>query len=214
MKRIIRLALAGFVAVHTASCASITFENTGNGKLKGDLTVVWVGEDRFVYQGGPEGLSFLTSKKKLIKPETFYTDGGSIPRSVRSLEGFSPWGYAPAYIIHDWLFHQKDCNPAYLASKGIDFAEANEILAEVIKALVEEEQVKKNEAAFSAISWAVTTPIAERVWDAPTAECKLKPEHRNQLERASIAGAAGMARAAGRAGTTPGTVVFRRSYGR
>lgn len=214
MRRIARLLAAGLVVFGAANCANITFQNTGDGDLKGDLTVVWVGEDSFVYRGGPGGLRFVTSKGKTIQPDDFYTDGGSIPQGLRGLEGFSPWGYAPAYIIHDWLFNRKDCDPDYLTRRGIDFAEANEILAEVIKTLVRMDQVKENEAAFSAISWAVTTPIGERLWNSANSACQLKPEHRRQVERAAMPAAAARARTTAQPQTEPGTVVFRRSYGR
>nr|WP_249779640.1 DUF1353 domain-containing protein [Bradyrhizobium sediminis] len=33
-----------------------------------------------------------------------YTDGGSIPRIAQIFNGLSPWGFGPAYIVHDWIF--------------------------------------------------------------------------------------------------------------
>ncbi|MGL5446833.1 MAG: DUF1353 domain-containing protein [Rhabdaerophilum sp.] len=201
-------------------CASITLDKTKTGKLKGELAVIWVGEDRFVYVGGTNGLSFTTSDNITIKPEAFYTDGGSIPRPVRALEGFSPWGYAPAYIIHDWLFHMRDCNPDYLTKKQIDFVVANRIMAEVINTLMKEKKVQQNEAAFSSISWAVTIPFVRDVWEKPSSTCVIAPEDRPKVQTARTASmteratvslwASPSTTARGRGGA----LIFRRVYGR
>lgn len=168
-----------------AACTTFTFDNTGQGKLSGELMVVWVGEDKFVYVGGPNGLEFTPSTPgaKPIKPTRMYTDGGSIPRALRSLKGFSPWGYAPAYIIHDWLFIQRHCDPAYLEDRGIDFRASARILAEVTKVLIETRQIERNDFAFEAISWGVSTSIARRYWDEPD-QCTVSPEHMRKVEEA------------------------------
>jgi hypothetical protein len=43
-----------------------------------------------------------------------YTDGGSIPQPLRAIKVYSPWGYAPAFLVHDWLFAIKQCKrPGY-----------------------------------------------------------------------------------------------------
>lgn len=167
-----------------AGCQTFTLEGTPPGVLRGELAVVWVGEDSFVYVGGPGGLSFRTSDGKLIKPEMIYTDGGSIPRPVRALDGFSPWGFAPAYIIHDWLFIQRHCNPDYLDKLNITFEDSARILAEVIKTLIETNQVRPNETAFSAISWAVSTSIARDLWEAPNRCFPVTPVHRARVAAA------------------------------
>lgn len=36
-----------------------------------------------------------------------FTDGGSIPVQF-GLKNYSPWGYGPAFIVHDWLLHMQD----------------------------------------------------------------------------------------------------------
>jgi hypothetical protein len=43
-----------------------------------------------------------------------YTDGGSIPQPLRAIKVYSPWGYAPAFLVHNWLFAIKQCErPGY-----------------------------------------------------------------------------------------------------
>ena len=77
-----------------------------------------------------------------------YTDGGSIPRIAQAFNGFSPWGYAPAYMIHDWLLsdvivwlmaNQARGSTRYAMSTSTNSAT---ILAESIQALVASNQVK------------------------------------------------------------------------
>lgn len=219
MRKIVILLAFGLLL---AGCATFTFDNTGQGQLKGELTVIWVGEDKFVYVGGPNGLEFTPSgtNARPIKPGLMYTDGGSIPAPIKAWKGFSPWGFAPAYIVHDWLFVQHHCDPAYLDDRGIDFEASARILAEVTKVLIQTRQVERNDLAFEAISWAVASPIARKLWDAPNT-CGVSAQHRERvrlaLEQDRQDGRIRAMRAPGAAAPGPATptsprVVFRRTY--
>lgn len=166
------------LALLLAGCRFYHFDTTATGQLTGQVVVIWVKPDRFVYVPHPtDPLTFRPSRGPAIVPDLMYTDGGSIPRIVQAAPGFSPWGYAPAYIIHDWLFTLRDCDPAALARLQVDFDRSSEILAEVIKALVANGVVLRNDNAFSAISWAVSTPIARQAWDMPACR-RVSPDHR------------------------------------
>ena len=107
-----------------------------------------------------------------------YTDGGSIPKIAQVFNGLSPWGYAPAYMVHDWLFTARQCHTDNPADKrftwiaAVPFSEPAKILGEAIKALIASKQVQEKDVAPSAITWAVTTPVAEKSWNAHGA-CKL-----------------------------------------
>jgi hypothetical protein len=95
---------------------------------------------------------------------------------LRGLQGFSPWGYAPAYIVHDWLFAAHHC---IAAGKPMDPRDAGEVekvrafsfrnsidaLAEVMKTLMETQRVATDPGAFDAISLGVETPVAENLWN-------------------------------------------------
>lgn len=149
--------------------------------------VFWVGEDKFVYY--PYYSDPLTYKlpaqlakrvgKDFIRPGAIYTDGGSIPRAVRGWAGFSPWGYGPAYIVHDWLFVARHCilnNRIELHDKRdweevdkvrkVDFQLSADMLAAVIQALVKQEKVPARGFAPSAIYTAVESGVARRLWDS------------------------------------------------
>ncbi|MFW2440396.1 MAG: hypothetical protein ACN4GR_13615 [Arenicellales bacterium] len=109
-----------------------------------------------------------------------YTDGGSIPRIFWSVPGYSPWGIAPAYIIHDWLFVAHHCGiPDY---KSVTFTESSRFMGESIKTLMETTRVPKDESLFFNIVAAVKTPIARSLWDKGV--CDLPPE---QLAYGTIA---------------------------
>ena len=72
------------------------------------------GSGRFVYVPSPgRPLTFHRRSHdatvRTIVPEMMYTDGGSIPRQAQLFRGFSPWGFAPAYMVHDWIFVARHC---------------------------------------------------------------------------------------------------------
>jgi hypothetical protein len=183
----IRAELAIFSAFCVAACASFTYEGTSPGKLRGQLLVIWVGEDRFVYwpyTNDPLTLALASDlQQKLgiqtVRPGLMYTDGGSIPRPLRAFDGFSPWGYAPAYIMHDWVFAAHHCiveakpDPTdmveYDKIKRFAFEDSAALLAEVMKSLMVDHRVRTNAEAFNLISFGVDSVVARNLWDATTA---------------------------------------------
>jgi hypothetical protein len=184
----LRRALIGLAAtVLLSSCATYSYDKTPRGTLKGQLMVVWVGEDRFVYWPNTkdplryERADGSTLPVASIRPGLMYTDGGSIPRPLRGLQGFSPWGYAPAYVVHDWLFAAHHCLVAGLPMdprdkdelekvRALSFKDSIDALAEVMRTLMADKRVKTNPAAFDAISFGVETTIAENLWNSGKCE--------------------------------------------
>ncbi len=55
------------------------------------------------------GVPTRKAPAQLIRPGLMYTDGGSIPKIAQVFKGLSPWGYAPAYMIYDWVFTARHC---------------------------------------------------------------------------------------------------------
>jgi hypothetical protein len=183
---LVRAAFAILLTIFVAACASFTYEGTSSGTLRGQLLVVWVGEDKFVYWPYTnDPLTFELGpdlQKKLgirtIRPGLMYTDGGSIPRPLRAFDGFSPWGYAPAYIMHDWVFSAHHCivqgkpDPTDVAEydkiRLFSFEDSGALLAEVIKTLMVNNRVRPNAEAFSLISFGVDSVVARNLWDTAT----------------------------------------------
>lgn len=173
-------------AVAAGGCTIPRTSFTDPGSIDGRLMVFWVGEDKFVYYPytqeplvyrlPPELEARLGVKE--IRPGAIYTDGGSIPRAVRGLAGFSPWGYGPAYIVHDWLFVAHHCIQHDLTARHdprdmgevdivrrVDFPLSADILSGVIQALIKEKRVPERGFAPDAIYTAVDSGFAKKLWN-------------------------------------------------
>lgn len=161
-----RLILLLSLTLFVTGCADFVYWKTDIGEFKGKLDVRWVEPDRFVYvPNETDPLRFTTANGQQITPRLMYTDGGSIPRLFWGVPGYSPWGYAPAYIVHDWLFQAHQCQ--YTDVAWVTFDDSARILAEGIKTLMENQVAPKNETVLYSIYEAVKTPIAEKLWKAP-----------------------------------------------
>jgi hypothetical protein len=86
-------------------------------------------------------------------------------KSRRCFNGFSPWGYAPGYMIHDWMFVGRHCHvdgepgSRFDQIRDVGFDDSATILAEAIQALVASNQVKANDVAGVARSIALLQKI-------------------------------------------------------
>lgn len=189
------LGALGLLAV-LSGCGSLDYTKLTPGALSGSLFVMWIdegnssGDGTFLFVPDPnDPLTFTRANQALpgavIKPGLMYTDGGSIPKVAQVFNGLSPWGYAPAYMIHDWLFVAHHCivdgeaDPRFTQVQGVTFQDSAEILGEAIKALVEARTVKANDVATGAITSAVAGPVAKGLWDTrgACAASHVKPEH-------------------------------------
>lgn len=189
------------------SCGKLDYDRLpDDGEFQGSLLVMWVGENttnagsgRFVFVPAPgDELRFVRGAAAAgdtvteIRPGMMYTDGGSIPRQVQFFKGFSPWGYAPAYMVHDWLFVARRCWQEDGASEEekaiaqLDFIETAEIIGEAIKALIKDGTVQQNDVAPGVISRTVAGPISERLWEkpAPCRDDRVSAAHREQVAAA------------------------------
>ena len=194
----------------------VDYEALKPGTFEGSLFVMWVGEGgpagagEFVYVPSPERpLTFrrtagAAGSVEVIRPGLMYTDGGSIPRLGQVFEGFAPWGYAPAYMVHDWLFEARHClrdgldDGTYTDLAGVGFTEQAAILGEAIKTLIAENRVKPNDVAPAVITAALQSETARALWDREGV-CRVpavSDAHRAEIEaafpgvpRATIAGA-------------------------
>lgn len=113
------------------------YERTETGELKGKLVVEWLSPDSFLFVPDSEDpLTFRRKNDEVIQPNQMYTDGGSIPAALRAIKSYSPWGYAPAFILHDWLFVMQACKiPGY---ENFDLDKAATIMSEAMKTIMED----------------------------------------------------------------------------
>lgn len=207
----------------TAACGQVDYDDIKAGEFTGSLFVMWIGEGgpsgdgEFVFVPNPaDPLTFQLADARgnvqSIRPGMMYTDGGSIPKIGQVFNGFGPWGYAPAYMVHDWLFVARHCNvdgtPTEEERKmaAITLQDSAEILASSIKALVASGRVKRNDVAGSTISGAVAGPIARNLWDKRGVCQKQRVTDADRMAaEAAIPGSSALRR--GAAAVPPATVI-------
>ena len=90
------------------------------------------------------------------------TDGGSIPRALWFVKDLSPWAYAPAFLIHDWLFDLHHCNQT-----GKTFDEVRDIMMEGVRTLMESGVCERNRLTFDLIYAGIDSFVARQVWEKP-----------------------------------------------
>ncbi len=169
------LALCGL-----AACAGKPYADDRAGRFAGRLQVVWVsqgnqdaGDGNFLYV--PSGGRPLVFKRPAgvdgpaeIQPGLLFTDGGSIPKLLQIFGPLSPWGYGPAYVIHDWLFVVHHCFVDGTPRPGtvdLSFPQSVDILGEAIRTLQTDHYAKVDEGAGVAVVAAVGAPITRAKWD-------------------------------------------------
>jgi len=129
------LALAGCADLLEATFGAL-YDRTDTGELKGKIIVQWVDHDKFEFVPDPaDPLIFRRRNGETIQPQRMFTDGGSVPPALRAIKSYSPWGYAPAFIVHDWLFVMKQCGIA--GNDQFDVDKAATIMAEAMKTVME-----------------------------------------------------------------------------
>jgi hypothetical protein len=149
-----------------------SYEDFRVGSLKGKLVVQWWEPDKFVFLPDKDDpLTFKRSDGETITPGRMFTDGGSIPRPLWIFRQYSPWGYAPAFIVHDWLFHMKQCGLPGKDKYNHEIAAT--VMAEVMKTMMETKKVDVAKLSLLAMYEAVDSNIAQTYWD--TGKCELPP---------------------------------------
>ncbi|NMF88193.1 DUF1353 domain-containing protein [Aromatoleum petrolei] len=167
-----RLLLTAILILIASGCASKLYRGTEAGRFSGAIDVRWIRSDYFLFTPNEDDPFLFTRRDgSVIRPGPMYTDGGSIPRFLWGIEGYSPWGYAPAYIIHDWIFEAHHCG--YASDSRYTFADSTAVMGESLKALMEESPEYRNYFVFDSVIAAVGSPIAKRLWE--DGSCKPPP---------------------------------------
>lgn len=149
--------------------------------------MIWISPDRFIYRPSADRpFYFKRANGEVIKPRSIYTDGGSIPRPLWILRGYSPWAFGPAYVAHDWLFTAHHCG--YPEANNHTVFTAADVLSECIKTLMEREPEARpylrNPTLLYTIDKAVRSKIAQDLWNNGT--CQKPPQ---ELAEARLFGA-------------------------
>lgn len=193
-----RTVMLAALALATAGCAKVEYDKVEKGSFKGEVAVVWLkgtegpGDGTFVYVPTPQSpLTFTRpDDETVITPTMIYTDGGSVPSLARAFNGLTPWNYAPAYIVHDWLFRAKQCwesgtrRKEYRVVESMDFQTSATIIAESIKALHDSGRVRRSDTSGALITAAVSSPISQRLWEKKDTCVEVTDDHRKMAEEA------------------------------
>lgn len=166
MKSSAIIAAACLLPILFGSCAASRFyaQVDGSGVITGHPNVEWKQPDKFVYvrNRNPE-FAFKRPNGETIRPSSIETDGGSIPRFLWSQKSYSPWTYAPAYLVHDWLYeaHRRKV-PAGTDAQGHEVfytkEQADWIMAEIIKSQMQQPKfdTRQSPTHLRRIYWAVS----------------------------------------------------------
>lgn len=143
----------------------IAYDKASIGTLKGKLIVEWIDQDTFLFHPDEtDPLVFTRGNKEVIQPGPMHTDGGSIPTALRALKSYSPWGYAPAFIVHDWLFVMKHCKlPGY---EKLNLDGAASVMGEALKTMMESKKYgDPDKLVHYSMVQAVRSAAAQDYWD-------------------------------------------------
>lgn len=154
-------------------CVPYAFEDTSPGRFEGDLRLRWIAPDLFAYEPDPQRpFRFIRPSGEVIEPGRMVTDGGSIPSVARGIDGFSRWGFAPAYVVHDWLFQRQRCG--LVPGDEAGFAESVVVMAEALRTLIGDHPDADDLARYRAIVSATASVFAHRHWN--TSACRVLVE--------------------------------------
>lgn len=160
------LSMTGLCSILLMSgCASLHYRHTQAGQLSGKVVVEWRKPNLFTYKpDAGEPLVFVRKSGDTIRPELMFTDGGSIPREFWVFKNYSPWGYGPAFIVHDWLFHMENCKlPSH---EKYSVGEAATIMSEVMKTMMESPDFDYGSKTSMYLMYeAVQTQPAQDAWN-------------------------------------------------
>lgn len=162
------------------------YEELGIGRFGGYLTLIWNDMDDFIFVPDPkEPLLYVTSDRftmpnRTIAPRLMHTDGGSIPRLLRGFsKKYSSWGYAPAFILHDWIFTAHKCFRApdtdfTLKDAALLMAEAMKTMMEIGYTQYDGNSLKLSKAKDTLLLMylAVSSVFAKNVWEQHNIDCR------------------------------------------
>ena len=179
------LRFAIFLAIGLLTGCASQYEKTKVGGLSGRLIVEWLEPDSFLFlPDDKRPLTFTRSTGEAITPGKMFTDGGSIPRPLWALKNYSPWGYGPAFIVHDWLFEMKHC--ALPGAEKYNVEEAAVVMVEVMKTLMlKDPKFEPDPPTLDLMYTAVSSSVAAKLWengtcDRPAAEVLASPDGKGQ----------------------------------
>lgn len=150
-------------AVAVGGCIPQAYEATPTGTFTGALEVRWLRNDLFSFEpDADEPFAFVRATGEVIEPGPMVTDGGTIPRALWAIRGFSPMGYLPAFILHDWMFQARHCG--LVPPDAYDFEASARVFAEALKTVMESDHRVRDASVFAALVGVLGSPIVRTHW--------------------------------------------------
>lgn len=156
---------------------SKTYKQTPLGRFENlsSIRLRWVASDRKkdYFEFIPKAtnpFAFVRKNGERIEPRRMFTDGGSIPRALWGVQGFSPWGQGPAFLVHDFQFDEHHCR-----SSSKTFEEVRDTMMEAVKTLMEGKHTHFDESTFYWIAAGISSDVARKAWDRAYPTCPLPP---------------------------------------
>jgi len=122
--------------------------------------------------------AFKRSSGERIEPRRMFTDGGSIPRLARWSNDLDPWGFAPAYLVHDWEFDVHHCGRS-----NKSFESVRDSMMEAVRTLMDMGLCPNSSIVFRMIYLGISSPFARKLWDAQAKDCPLPPDISENCKR-------------------------------
>ncbi|MBY5426997.1 hypothetical protein [Rhizobium leguminosarum] len=122
----------------------------------------WCAPDWFEYIPNEDAHFYFTKPNaEQVSPGRLFTDGGSIPKLFTFAKNLSPWGYLPAFLLHDWQFDLH-----HSGASGESFESVRDTMMEALKTLMVMGTFPRSELDFNLIYVGINSSIARDVWNS------------------------------------------------
>ena len=133
-------------------------ENLPVGRFEGSFSLRWIGPEEFLYLPALNPFRFIRASGEVVRPDIMLTDGGTIAPILQVASGVSRWGYAWAFMIHDWEWER-------VQYPGKSFEEVNLTLAEAMRTMqVAHGWMPNRWADIVNVYRGVSLPVVKRRW--------------------------------------------------
>jgi hypothetical protein len=148
------------------ACIPVGFDETPVGIFEGQIRLTWLYENHFLYEpheDPQQRFRFIRANGQVIEPGTMVTNGASIPSLFWGAASLNPWTYAPAYLLHDWLFRARACG--FIDPDEFTFEDTALIMAEALKTQMVTDPASRNVRTYELVAQSTATPIAWLLYD-------------------------------------------------
>ncbi|QIJ42610.1 hypothetical protein G7039_21760 [Rhizobium leguminosarum] len=122
----------------------------------------WCAPDWFEYIPNEDAhFHFTKPNAEQVSPGRMFTDGGSIPKLFTFAKNLSPWGYLPAFLLHDWQFDLH-----HSGASAESFESVRDTMMEALKTLMVMGTCPRSELDFNLIYVGINSSIARDVWNS------------------------------------------------